>query len=1009
MDQSIGTNTNPIKEASKKTSSPAKEDPTRDHTDDVQIETGPEDLYNLTSPADVEVCILPYTPNVETSMVQDNSTEPGSQDDSAPDSVKEAEEYPRDRDSTGGSSRESSSIELGQYDAEGHPQDDSKNEEPSDSDYSDNELTQYDLDEEPDDDTDEERSCGSDDEYQPTEGAPKPAKGGAKIARPKGKKQNAKAPATLKETVKSLMTRNILSAANENATRFHQGIPVSQKKDKAKALMEEVAKLPAEDQPQAKKDASALLEASRKFTRSASIENMDWKIKGLRTLLKHHQLKAAAWMRTREESEVEPNGGLLCDEMGLGKTLTALAIIAHENFQSSRKYSTLIIVPRSLIAQWIDQIDTHCEDKIRQSVFEYYAGARTDDRNVVSTMQKKIIVLTTYEQVCSSYPKLKPPVTIKSPEEFEAWREEEFARRAGPFHKIEWHRIILDEAHLIKNKDCATSISVRALEGRFKWAMSGTPLHNGVEELYPYLHFIFTSERMEYETFLKKHSNGLDELLETVLHRSTYSTRILGKPIVTLPGINNRVVEVELCAAEKLLYREIQDLGVAMLSGLAGTKQKQSKCILAVITMLRMFVSHPLLAQKFLEAALNKRVIEELKAMAQQEDLAETPSEMIISLILSIGAKVALRPRPPGDFDELRKIYYDHMAYIHQHQGRYQELMLKVCPRCDNIVKEENEFVITSCQHIYCKGCFDELPDQNGDTNTITRVCSSCKISIDEAGYSHDSPKGSPKKSSPRKRKQSKSEKTAKKVSKPRGSFKEQVLLRDLSDEWDEPSDNEADWVSCIGDRMPSAKTTAVRDLVANWVKEDKDVKIVVFVQFLKTAKILQFMCDQEEWEYALITGKVSPTSRDKKIEKFAKEKNVKIMITSLKTGGVGLNLTMANKCILVDPWWNEAIQDQAYCRLYRIGQPRAVEYVQIVAKGSIDTWMIKLQKAKTWNIRQIFSTDSLKEILGLSGEIHEEPDGGFLVFAAKENKHLHTWTQAIDGIIEEVESAEED
>lgn len=55
----------------------------------------------------------------------------------------------------------------------------------------------------------------------------------------------------------------------------------------------------------------------------------------------------------------------------------------------------------------------------------------------------------------------------------------------------------------------------------------------------------------------------------------------------------------------------------------------------------------------------------------------------------------------------------------------------------------------------------------------------------------------------------------------------------------------------------------------------------------------------------------MSPTSRDRQIEQFSKEKDIKIMISSLKTGGVGLNLTMANKCILVDPWWNEAIQDQ--------------------------------------------------------------------------------------------------
>lgn len=62
----------------------------------------------------------------------------------------------------------------------------------------------------------------------------------------------------------------------------------------------------------------------------------------------------------------------------------------------------------------------------------------------------------------------------------------------------------------------------------------------------------------------------MDKLLETVLHRSTYSTRILGKPIVMLPGINNRVVEVELCPAEQLLYKEIQDLGIAMINGRFG-------------------------------------------------------------------------------------------------------------------------------------------------------------------------------------------------------------------------------------------------------------------------------------------------------------------------------------------------------------------------------------------------------------------------------------------------------
>ena len=86
------------------------------------------------------------------------------------------------------------------------------------------------------------------------------------------------------------------------------------------------------------------------------------------------------------------------------------------------------------------------------------------------------------------------------------------------------------------------------------------------------------------------------------------------------------------------------------------------------------------------------------------------------------------------------------------------------------------------------------------------------------------------------------------------------------------------------------------------------------------------------------------------------------------------------------------------------------MEYVQIVAKGSIDTWMINLQKEKTRNIHQLFSADSLKEILGFSGDIHEKPDGGFSILTSKENNHAHTWAQCVEtGILNVVDSLEED
>jgi hypothetical protein len=85
------------------------------------------------------------------------------------------------------------------------------------------------------------------------------------------------------------------------------------------------------------------------------------------------------------------------------------------------------------------------------------------------------------------------------------------------------------------------------------------------------------------------------------------------------------------------------------------------------------------------------------------------------------------------------------------------------------------------------------------------------------------------------------------------------------------------------------------------------------------------------------------------------------------------------------------------------------VGYVHIVAKGSIDRWMINIQKEKTQNIHQMLSSDSLKEILGLSGDIREEPNGGFSIFNNKGNKHAHSWAQAIDsGVLEVVDASEE-
>lgn len=281
--------------------------------------------------------------------------------------------------------------------------------------------------------------------------------------------------------------------------------------------------------------------------------------------------------------------------------------------------------------------------------------------------------------------------------------------------------------------------------------------------------------------------------------------------------------------------------------GMAGMAM-QSKCILAMISYLRMYASHPLIAQKVLDIVLEPRVVKKLGLIAEEEGAAQTPSGIISQRILSVKNSASLRPKLKGNFSELREKHKMRHKEFHRNKQTEQSSELKTCPSCQELVDEDEPYVVTSCCHLYCTGCFDGLPDQNGRTDTVIRICTSCDKPIKEAACYVKQPE---------KRKQSKSKRTGYRTQRkrPRGSFKEQVLTKDRQDdEWEEPDENERDWISRIGDGMPSAKLTAIREQVAKWLEEDTEVKIVVFVQYINTIRLLQGICEREDWNFAIVS-----------------------------------------------------------------------------------------------------------------------------------------------------------
>lgn len=126
----------------------------------------------------------------------------------------------------------------------------------------------------------------------------------------------------------------------------------------------------------------------------------------------------------------------------------------------------------------------------------------------------------------------------------------------------------------------------------------------------------------------------------------------------------------------------------------------------------------------------------------------------------------------------------------------------------------------------------------------------------------------------------------------------------------------------------------------------DEGHRILVFSQFTSVLKNIEGRLDSINIRYEYLDGSVSSKDRIELVDKF-NSGNSPVFLISLKAGGTGLNLTSADIVVHFDPWWNPAVESQAEDRAHRIGQKHAVEVVKLIARGTIEEKIIKLQDEK--------------------------------------------------------------
>uniref|UniRef100_A0A914HDF7 Transcription termination factor 2 n=1 Tax=Globodera rostochiensis TaxID=31243 RepID=A0A914HDF7_GLORO len=297
---------------------------------------------------------------------------------------------------------------------------------------------------------------------------------------------------------------------------------------------------------------------------------------GLRVDLMPHQKTGLTWLVWREQQM--PPSGILADDMGLGKTLAMISFILHyknarkENpdemlrtdKQLRRRYidgaflipanTTLIVAPASLIFQWDKEVRDRVKGDLKVHIFH---GPKHKRDIAVERLIKYDMVITTYDTLVSELKNQR--VNLIGADD-----SDEFPKApSSVLAKIAWERVILDEAHEIRNKNSLKFHCCCSLEAVHRWCLTGTPIHNKLWDLYSLIHFLrvspFSEEKVWKEFIMSSSATSaqrLNVIVKNVLLRRTKNQICAetNRPIVDLQPKNYELVTLDLQKPEQHCY-----------------------------------------------------------------------------------------------------------------------------------------------------------------------------------------------------------------------------------------------------------------------------------------------------------------------------------------------------------------------------------------------------------------------------------------------------------------------
>jgi DNA repair protein RAD5 len=666
-------------------------------------------------------------------------------------------------------------------------------------------------------------------------------------------------------------------------------------------------------------------------------------------------------------------GGILADEMGLGKTIEMMSLI-HTNRMTpgmtisadvlptssssyvAAPYTTLVVAPTSLLAQWESEAQKASSRGSLKS-FIYYGSDRSTNLKAVCSKANGSnapnVIVTSYGVVLS---------------EFRSFVAQSQHNHSGLF-SLEFFRVILDEGHLIKNRLSKSARACYELKAIHRWVLTGTPIVNRLDDLFSLVRFLkvdpwsnfsfwktFITVPFESKDYVRA-LNVVQTVLEPLVLRRTKTMQTPeGEALVPLPPRTVTIEEVEISQEEREIYDIIYHRAKRAFNDNfeAGTLLKSYSTIFAQILRLRQTCCHPILTR-------NKAIV------AEEEDAAlaaDAVNDMKDDMDLQELITRFTRSTEPADVNQPQ----DTMARFTTHALRQiQNDTSAECPIC----AEEPliEPAVTGCWHSACKKCLEDYIRHQTDKGEVPR-CFSCRAPVTRHDIFEVIRRQSP------------------------NSTPDEIDIATQLTSSQPTSSQPTPKISLrrIYPLSPSAHTSAkIHSLLTHLLKLPSNTKSVVFSQFTSfldligpqltkagithvrldgsmpqkaRAEVLRQFNRTEIYEEELESDEEILTSNehdehdDKPVQSNNNKKTTSthsqapqsspsVLLISLRAGGVGLNLTAANHVFMMDPWWSFAVEAQAIDRVHRMGQLREVSVTRFIVKDSIEARMLRVQERK--------------------------------------------------------------